>query len=38
VTVDFSGATIFGGTKDELARSITRLIKPQLDAIAARSR
>jgi TP901 family phage tail tape measure protein len=38
VTVDFSGATILGGTKEQLSDQLARLILPQLKAIAARSR
>jgi tape measure domain-containing protein len=38
ITVDFSGATILGGTKEQLSDQLARLILPQLKAIAARSR
>lgn len=37
LTIDFSGATIIGGTKDQIAEQLARLVLKPLQEIAARS-
>jgi hypothetical protein len=37
ITVDFSGATIIGGTKEQIGEQLARLVLKPLQQIAARS-